>query len=687
MRVPLEWLKEFVEIRMKPEKLAHLLTMSGLEVESVETVGKDQIFEINITPNRADCLSILGVAREVAALTGAKLKDTKLKPLSGSGRMAEAVKITVKQKAKCPRYSARIIRGVRIAPSPPWLAARLAACGVRSINNVVDATNYVMLERGQPLHAFDLARLRGAQVVVDVAAPRSSFTTLDGVVRLLTEEDLLIRDGERAIALAGVMGGENTEVSDTTTDLLLESAFFAPSGVRRTSRRLGLSTESSRRFERGIDANGVALALARLTALIVELAGGTPTADSIDVAARKVTPVKIPLSVDETNRMLGTTLTAPQVSKLLKQAGLAVTGGTGAKMTVTIPSARVDLTRPIDLIEEVARLHGYDRIEATMPKRCMASIARPRFFEQELIAREALSGAGLHEAALYGFTARNKIAAFEELAAHAVAITNPLSQDEGVMATTLLPGLLDALRVNISRQRLDLRLFALQHVFHRPGAAGPSEEPRMLSGVLTGKRFANSWERAREVVDFYDAKGAVETVLSALGLLGDAIVQRGDAPSYVHPGHFAYVLVRGQRVGVVGQLHPEVAARWEIKQDVYAFELHFESLAERALAVPARFRELNKFPFSTRDVAIVIDERIPLVEVEKTISDSSVKFLDDVRLFDLYRGKGIPEGKKSLALTLRFSRDDATITDEEVVVAMNRIVGSLQSKLGATLRE
>ncbi len=687
MRVPLEWLREFVEIRLSPEKLAHLLTMSGLEVESVERMGKDAVFEINVTPNRADCLSIAGVAREVAALTGARLKSRPPKPVRGSGRMAERAKVQVRQKARCPRYTARVIEGVAVKASPPWLAARLAACGVRSINNIVDATNYVMLELGQPLHAFDLNRLRGRAIVVDAAAAGARFTALDGISRELTAEDLMICDGERPVALAGIMGGENSEVSERTTSLLLESACFAPSGVRRSARRLGLSTESSRRFERGVDPNGVLAALQRLTELIVQLAGGTPTADCVDLYPKKALPARISLSAEEVNRILGTKLTIQQVARLLSRLQLKPGAPRGGRIAVAVPTFRPDLTRPIDLIEEVARLHGYGRIGETKPCQRMEPIVRPRFAELECQVRDAMVGAGMDETVLLGFTSAQKLTPFAGLGPNPVAIENPLSQDEGVMCTTLLPGLLDAAKLNASRQRPDVRLYALQRVFHRPGATGPSEEPRTLSGLLTGKRFPNGWERSRETVDFYDAKGAVETALASMGIAAETIFQRGNAPSFLHPGHFAYVIVGGQRVGFVGQLHPEVTAAWDLKEEVFVFELHFELMAERAQALSPRFQGLSRFPFATRDIAILVDDRIPLVEIEKTISDSGIKLLDDVRLFDFYRGKGIPEGRKSLALTLRFSREDRTITDDEVVGALERIVGDLKAKLGATLRE
>jgi phenylalanyl-tRNA synthetase beta chain len=686
MRVPVEWLREFVHVRQKPEVLAKQLTMSGLEVESLERSGRDVILDINVTPNRGDCLSIRGIARELAAVSGRTLAAPSAKALKGNGRISRLVSVAVRDKARCPRYTARVIEGVTIGASPSWLVARLAACGIRSINNVVDATNYVMLEMGQPLHAFDLARIRGRRIIVARAAPATPFTAIDCVGRTLSEEDLLICDGGGPVALAGIMGGQNSEVAATTTNVLLESAFFAPAGVRRTSKRLGLSSESSRRFERGVDPQGVLEALQRAVALIVEVAGGTPTADWIDVASKKFGPLSLTLSEEEVNRILGTKLTALQIAKVLAKLGIGVARPNGGKIAATIPSFRPDLARPIDLIEEVARIYGYDELPEKMPEVHMAPLARPRFALEEELARCALLGAGLHEAVVMAFADAAKISDFSELGPTPVKIQNPLSAEQGVMCTTLLPGLLDALRINVSRQQSDVRLFALQRVYHRPVAVGPSDEPRSLAFAMTGRRFPSSWERAREVLDFYDAKGAAESVFDAFKLSDEIVYHRGEPHAFLHPGRFAYVLCGGQRVGFVGQLHPQTAARWELPGEVFVGELHFELLAERMQAKALKWNEPSRYPYVARDIAIVIDERVPLVEVEKVISDCDISILDDAAVFDVWQGKGIEAGRKSLAMTLRFSRSDRTLTDEEVTAAHGRIVGALAAKLGAELR-
>ncbi len=687
MRVPFSWLKEYVDVKLRPERVAARLTMSGLEVEAVEYLGRDAVFELGVTPNRSDCLSVVGVARETAAVTGSRFKGLKAKAPRGRGGIAKKLKVSVSNRKRCPRYSARAIEGVRIGPSPSWMAAKLAASGIRSINNIVDATNYVMLETGQPLHAFDMSQVRGARIIVKLARDGEEFTTLDGVRRKLSSDDLLICDADGPIALAGVMGGENSEVNDGTTSVILESAYFEPTGVRRTSKRLGLASESSRRFERGVDPCGVTDALARLTGLILETAGGEASADWIDVYPRKIEPLRVSVTVEEANRVLGTGLTAQQIVRHLKALGFGVTKPKGKSVSVRVPTFRPDITRPIDIIEEVARIHGYDKIAETMPDVGMEPIARPRFSEQEERVREALIDSGLSEAVIYGFISPDSLKVFGELGPAPVMVENPISQDQGVMCTTLLPGLMDALRLNMNRQRTDVRLFALQSVFHRPGAVGPSDEPLTLAGVMTGRRWPRSWDRSKEDLDFYDAKGVVENVLDFLGLSDQAIYQRGQAPSFLHPGKFAYVIYEGKRVGFVGELHPDAVARWGMGQDVFVFELHFELLAELSQSRERRYMEYSQFPFSTRDISIVIKDNIPLVEVEKVISDGASEILDDVVVFDVYQGKGIPGGHRSLGIALRFSREDRTLTDEEVTRAQQEILGRLSNRLGAELRE
>lgn len=684
MRIPLEWLKEFVDIRTGPQTLARALTMGGIEVEATEGSGQDTVMEIAVTPNRGDCLSLTGIAREVAAIKGLRASIRTSRPPKGDGKMGEMIRVKVTNPSRCPRYTARVIRGVKIGQSPPWIQRRLAACGVRQINNVVDATNYVMLETGQPLHAFDLGLVRGGRIVVRVAGSEMKFSTLDGIERPLMKDDLVISDGEGPVAIAGIMGGQNSEVNASTTDLFLESASFEPTGIRRTSKRLGLVSESSRRFERGVDPGVTLTTLHRLTEIILETAGGVPSQDWVDLYPKKIKPRKIILTEDEVQRILGIRIGSTRMRKVLGGLGFGVKAG-AKKLSVTVPTFRPDVSNPADLIEEVARIVGYDKIPETMPKMRLRPIMHPPFQKQEMAVRNALVSAGFTEALLYSFTSQASLEPFAEIALSPVAITNPISLDQCLMSTTLLAGLIDALKLNTSRQRPDLKLFALQRTYNRPKPTTPAVEPLKLAGVMSGRRWPSSWERSREEVDFYDAKGAVELIMGALGLRGLATFRQEMGHTFLHPGSFAYVTSGGKQLGFVGELHPEVAAKWDIKRRTFIFELNFEALAELTETRP-KFSEISRLPFVERDISIVIEDKVPAAEVERAISDSGALFVERLRIFDVYRGGNIRQGLKSLSFTVRFAQADRTLTDGEVDEALGRIIGELKRKLGAELR-
>jgi phenylalanyl-tRNA synthetase beta chain len=684
MNVTLEWLKEFVDIKLPPAKLAEVLTMGGLEVESFAPLGNDTVFELGVTPNRSDCLSVIGVARELAAQTKKKLHVKRIPALKGKGRVKDFLRVYVKSPSRCPRYSARVISGIKIGPSPAWIVQRLAACGVRPINNVVDATNYVMLERGQPLHAFDFRFIRGKKIVVSTAGKPFEFTTLDEEKRRIEPADLLICDGEGAIALAGIMGGKNSEVISTTTTVVLESAYFEPAGIRRTSRRLGLASESSRRFERGVDPNGTVEALNRLTQIICETAGGTPTADWVDIRAHNSRPCRIKLHAAEIKRTLGIDLSLAETRVLLKRLGIKA--GTGSKniLDLWVPTYRPDITRPIDVIEEIARLHGYHRIASSMPRIRVSPLVKPRFAAKERAVRDVLIGCGLSEAVLPSFSGRGELTPFETLTLSPVLIENPIAQDQSVMRTMLLPGLLCAAKLNMSRQCKDVRFFALQRVFQKAG--GAVEERLHLAGFMSGRRPYSSWDQTIRQTDFYDAKGAVEAVLEGMKLSHQSVWQRGETYDFLMPGRAADLLVGSKRIGFVGQLHPDMVRKWDLSGDCFAFELDFEALANASMAQRMKFAELSRFPFVERDIAVIVDDKIPSVEILKIIQNAGVAILDDVRIFDVYKGKGIENGKKSMAYTIRYASSEKTLTDEEVNQAHAHIIKMLEQKAGAVLR-
>lgn len=686
MKLSYEWLKDFVQIRLSPQKLAECLTMSGLEVEEIERVGADTHYELGVTPNRSDCLSVVGVARDVAAITGKPLKSTRVNPPKGKGKIARKLRVTIKSKLRCPRYTARVIQGVKIGASPSWMVKRLAAAGIRSINNVVDATNYVMIERGQPLHAFDARNVRGGRILVKTAASGEKFRTLDGEDRELAPQDLLICDAERAVALGGVMGGENSEVSDNTVDLVLESAYFEPAGIRRTSKRLGVATESSRRFEKGVDPNGVLDALHRLTKIIVDVAGGTPTEDWIDSYPKRIRPKTVQLQSAEVERILGIKIPSPKIRSILTNLGFGISG-TSKSMRVAIPTFRQDVARPIDLIEELVRIYGFRHVPNTMPVSRVSRLVLPREYEQINSVSEYLIGLGFSEAMLSAFENGDVRLMFsDEVAVTPALIGNPLSQENSTLRTTLISGLLDSLKLNMNRQRKDVKLFALQRVYQKPVGNIRAPEPLRLAGVMVGRKNGLNWNSNKDMVDFYDAKGAVEGVMSSLGLNEQILFQRGGKYDYLVPGSYATVLYSNKRIGWVGRVHPEILEKWDVSEPVFAFEIDFEAVARFARQVQVKFRELSRYPFVERDLSILVDRSIPHIEIEQIISKSLNRLLTDVRLFDVYQGKGIPEKKKSMSYSIRYASDDRTLTDDEVNEAHSKVVELVTKKLGADLR-
>ncbi len=682
MRVTWDWLQEFVNINQKPEQVADLLTMSGLEVEALLNREGLTVLELGVTPNRSDCLSVQGVAREISAVSNSKLALPEVKISKGQKKMADFIDIKVKADKACPRYSAKVIEGVKIKPSPEWLAKRLTACGLRPVNNVVDATNYVMWEIGQPLHAFDFAFLQNKNIVVKQVDKELNFETLDHETRKIKAGDLLICDGKGAIALAGIMGGKNSEVNNDTTTLVLESAYFEPGVIRRTSKRLGLSSESSRRFERQIDPNRTIEALHRLTNLICEIGGGIPTTDHIDICKTKFKSQKIKLKQSEISRILGVEIKTTQVKQILTKLGFKVSAQTKTSFNVEVPTFRPDIERPIDLIEEIARVYGYDRVPENLPKLCMQPLHRPNFAEHVLKARQAMLGGGFSEAVLMGFDNTENQQIFQQMKKKPVKVANPLSSDLTIMRTSLVSGLLNTATINLNRQKNDIRLFSLQRVYH--DSSNEIDEKLQLAGLLLGSRPSQSWDLKAQA-DFYDLKAALEAVLMDFGLFSQAIWQATEECDFLHPAQSANLFCKDTKLGFIGRIHPELEAKLELESECYLFEIDFEELAGMTDAHKS-FQPLSKFPFVERDLAIIVDEEVKAADVERVIWQSEIDLLAEVRVFDVYRGKGIDAGKKSIAYAIKYLSKERTLTDEEINASHDRIIKLLEDKLGAVLR-
>lgn len=649
---------------------------------------KDTLFEIGLTPNRADCLSILGIAREVAAKLGLRVKYPPSAVVESDVRVESVISVNIEDAEFCPRYAARYISGCTIAPSPEWLVKRLKAIGIRSINNVVDVTNLVMMELGQPLHAFDCDRLAGKKIVVRRAGEGEQFTTLDDQQRVLTSADLVICDAERPVALAGVMGGLNSEIEDTTTAILLESACFKPAAVRKTSKRLGLHTESSHRFERGIDVGGVTRALDRAAALIVELSGGSMAQGCLDVYPGKAEPATILFRPERANSLIGIELHREEILDILKRLECLVSDGPDGAVVVTPPSYRIDLEREIDLIEEVARLNGFDRIPSTMPIARVVSDRPSRHQQLEKRVREILVNHGMNEVINFSFTAPD--AAGKLLLAQgdprraSIKLANPLVDEQSAMRTSLMPGLLETVARNINFRSLDLKLFEMRRVYLPVDGDLMPREPVFVVGALTGSRDGDGWSRTNELVDFYDAKGIMENLLGLLSIAGVTWVPDTPEP-YFHPGKSCSIFSGRERIGSVGELHPTVQENFGIEKTVYCFELDFEKLV-RLSRSKLEITAPSRFPDSTRDIAILAPDELESEKIIGCVNSVKAKEIENVTIFDVYRGKGIPEGHKSIAIRVRYRSYDRTLTDDEISILHKKVTDGLVSRLKVTLR-
>jgi phenylalanyl-tRNA synthetase beta chain len=674
MKFTFNWLKEFVSFRISPQKLAELLTMAGLEVESMtplrepETDREDWLFEISVTPNRGDCLGITGLAIEVSALTGGRVKSAAVISQSKDSSIAKRVSIAIQNPRFCPRYSARVVDEVHMGPSPAWMRFRLESCGIRSINNVVDVTNYVMLETGQPLHAFDLDRLPTRKIVIRPAKDIKKFVTLDGVERELAREDLLICDGDVPIALAGVMGGTNSEVTPETRSILLESANFDPRSIRRTAKRLGLHSEASHRFERGVDPEGTLSALNRAAHLLGMVASGVAVPGVVDRHPRRPKPSTVLLRQERVEEILGVRIWGKQAEKFLRSLGLKTQRQADSRrIKVLVPPRRRDLTREADLIEELARLYGYQRIPSTLPLLRSSGGRSDDRLEWERRTRSFLAGEGLVEVVNLPFTTEKLNRLFAgtwDGEASPVAVLNPIAKESAEMRLSLIPGLIENLRTNLAQKAESFSAYHLGKVF-RLGHDGTAEERQCLSGVLYGSRGRRGLRTGNESSSrtFLDCKGLVEGIVDVLHL-DDTVTWSKDGGAFLHPGRAAALLRDEKRLGILGQVHPDVSDELGVPPFLL-LELDFEGLLQYA---PRRItaRSLPRFPSVERDFAIVVEREFPAQQIISWIKNRGEALIEYVEVFDQYVGSPIPAGKKSLAYKISYRANDRTLTDTEV---------------------
>jgi phenylalanyl-tRNA synthetase beta chain len=709
MKITYNWLKEFVEFDLPPSDLSNLLTMAGLETTPLLSppseggerggalkggVDGDHVIEIDLTPNRSDCHSVIGIAREVSALTGGRFKYPDVSIKESDGIVNDFISVAVEDPKLCPRYTARIIRDVKIGTSPAWLENKLKAVGLRPINNIVDITNYILWETGQPLHAFDYTCIKGKNIIVRKAYKDETFISLDEKEYRLSEDSLVIADTERALALAGIIGGKDSAVKPSTRYILLESAYFNPVSIRRTSRRLGIFTDSSYRFERGVDPDAVVTSLDIAANLIGELSGGKVIKDRIDSYPEKILSPQIDLRISYTNKILGTSLNRDYISNLLSRLMFSTKIMEEDKINVYVPSFRRDVKREVDLIEEVARVHGYENISKTIPstKISLASPTEGQISERKI--RNILTSMGLMEIISYSFMDERLLGIMnipdKDSLRIAVKLRNPLSQNSSLMRTTLLTGIIQAVIFNIHRGVYDVGIFEIGKVFIsspslKKGGKGeglPVEKTK-IGGAITSrieKKIRGKGER-----DFYSLKGIVESLLDRLNVFHREF-SPADLP-FIHPQKGAYIKINNESepIGFLGELHTEVSERFDLKDRLYVFELDLNTMLTK-ITPEIKYKPLPRYPAIYRDIAVILDSQIRSVDIEKVIRETDQSILKEIILFDYYEGKQIPAGKKSLAYSLVYRSDERTLTDEDVNPIHEKIITALKENLGAVLR-
>jgi phenylalanyl-tRNA synthetase beta chain len=649
----------------------------------------DHVMEIGLTPNRSDCLSILGIAREIAAIQKTTLKYPEFLMKDESDDIFHMTSVTIKAPEHCPRYSARLVENISVGPSPFWMQDRLLSVGLRPINAIVDITNFVMMETGQPLHAFDFDRLAQNRIVVRTAKDKEVFTTLDGKRRELNSDTLMICDGEKPVAIGGVMGGENSEIQKDTTRVLIESACFDPVSIRKTSKYLGLSTDASHRFERSVDPDGTVKALNRAAFLMSDISGGHIVPGLIDEHPVQSGTKSIELNVVHANRILGLSLKASHMQTLLESVGFLVQSADTHQLVVTPPSFRVDVSRPQDLMEEIARIYGYDKIPTTFPlipaQRRIPSVQWD--FRGQI--KDLMRSLGFNEVINYSFM-DEKACDLLGLDAHdkrrkVLPILNPLNEDMAVMRTCLISGLLKAMHLNLSKQMKTLKFFEVGNTFISQGQDCLPVENEYLTALWTGSRNDHSLHIKDIECDFYDIKGAAEALLRSLEIQEVIFTKMPKRfCHYIKAGHAARILSEGKEIGLLGEVHPNVISAFDLKQKAFIFELDLSIMSSLTLKTK-QFEPLPRFPAIYRDVTIIIDKHIESGEVVEMVRNVNDTLIESVVLYDLYEGEPIPKGHKSITLRIIYRSAEKTLEDSDVTPVTEQIAKELLSKLNASL--
>lgn len=663
---------------------------TGARFTSVFPV-KDNILDISLTPNRPDCASVIGIAREVAALTGNKIRMPDMEYKENGPSIDELASVTIDDMTGCPRYAAGMIQGVTLATSPFWMRYRLHASGIRAINNVVDISNYILMELGQPLHTFDYRMLAGQRIVVARAKDGDVFTTLDGQERSLNKGHLMIRDGEKPVALAGIMGGINSEIKPDTSDVLVESAYFDPVTIRKGAKSLGLATEASWRFERGIDIDGVTKALKRSLTLLAGLTGGKVCKGIIDNYPNPYNPPVIELRVRKTNENLGTSLTRDQISPYLRSLQMEIKEVDDQSLQVKPPSFRVDISREIDLIEEVARLLGYDNIPVTFPM--MSSITETDDPSIKLHDQTCniMTGMGFSEIITYSFVSpdsADKLGAGDESQLRSyVHLRNPLTIDQSVMRTSLLPGLLDTIKENIDNGEQDLKFFELGEIFIRRENETLPAEKRVLAGIMTGLYEQKVWHNSTRETDFYDIKGAAELLLKSLGYK-EPVFKRGEPITGYDQDVSCGIYISGRCVGHLGKVGNAVMEKFDIKaKAAFIFEIDMDALVAKELEPVIKYASFSRFPAVKRDLTVIVDEQIESGLIKEIIRREGGNLVESVGVFDIYKGEKIGPHGKTISFRIMYRSKEATLDGNIINKLHENITERIMKETGGTLSE
>jgi phenylalanyl-tRNA synthetase beta chain len=673
MKIIPNWIRDFVTVADDDRRLAERLTESGIGIEGYYGEGKDLAYEAEITTNRPDAMNHYGVAREVSAIY-----DVDLKPITPklSEKKGADFPILIEDAEGCARYTARVVRGVKIAPSPEHIAHRLELLDQRPINNVADASNYTLNEMGHPTHAFDLDTLEGGKIIVRRARPGETLKTLDGEMRKLAPEDLVIADALKPVALAGVMGGYDTMITENTKNVLIESAWFDPASIRRTSKRLGMHTDASHRFERGADYGATTLACARVAELIVATAGGQ-VEQEIDAVAAKVTRPTLTLHTSEVKRHLGSEIPPEQIVRILLRLGFGVNGQSNGTFSVQIPTWRLDVDREIDLIEELARIYGYNKFPNTLPSFAGAVVELPHARKNKAV-RETMLALGYNETLSPTFIPLDEARQFG--ATEAVRLENPLSEEAAYLRTSLVPGLVDQVEYNLNRGNADVKLFEGGDIFEKQG--DKVDERRSYAFVATGAAEPASVHGKARPYSFFDLKGDVEDLLGRFQY-NNAYFD-AHTPASFHPGRSARAVVDGTTVAQCGQLHPDIAAARKLKQEVYICELMLDRLYRQELREP-KYTPIPRFPSVDRDFSFVFADKVTFEPMRTAVATLKIAELQSFEPAEIFRGGKLAAGTYSVLLRARFQSAERTLTDDEVAEWSQRIIEAM-TKLGGTLR-